>query len=142
MAIFLDSSIIFYKKQDSDKFREFQDLIAGTEILVINDLVRLEVLQGINYKNANSHKKFIKLFQDRFEVKEINRDIYEMAVKIDRVLKSKGITLKEGKTKDVAGVIDIINFCTSKYYGCEVAHNDRDFDRLKEIDLAEYMGEE
>ncbi len=130
MTVFLDSSIIFYKKQDTAKYKEFEDLIKSDNILIINSLVRLEVLQGINYKDANLHKKFIKLFGDRFEIKEINRDIYEMAIRIDRVLKSKGITLKKGKTKDVAGVIDIINFCTSKYYQCEMAHNDKDFDKL------------
>ena len=56
-----------------------------------------------------------------------------MSMKIDRFVKSKGITLKQGKTNDTAGVIDIINFCTAKYYNCDIHHNDKDFDKLEEI---------
>ena len=130
---FLDSSIVFYKKQDSAKYQEFADLISGEDILLVNNLVKLEVLQGINYKENAQYDKFVKLFKNRFEIKEINKDIYEMSMKIDRLIKSEGITLKQGKTKDTAGVIDIINFCTAKYYNCEIHHNDKDFDKLEDV---------
>ena len=133
MKKFLDSSIIFYKKQEGDKYKEFVDLIQSNDILVVNNLVKLEVLQGINYKNRPQYDKFIRLFEKRFEIVQINQDIYNMAMQIDRLIKSKGITLKQGKTKDVAGVIDIINFCTAKYYGCEIYHNDGDFDNLEKV---------
>ena len=133
MKKFLDSSIIFYKKQDTDKYKEFVNLIQSNDILVVNNLVKLEVLQGINYKNRPQYDKFIKLFEQRFEIVQINQDIYNMAMQIDRLIKSKGITLKQGKTKDVAGVIDIINFCTAKYYGCKIYHNDGDFDNLEKV---------
>ena len=130
---FLDSSIIFFRKSQQPKYKEFVELISSDKILVINDLVRLEVLQGINYKDENLYKKFVKLFNSRFEIKEINQEIYKMAIKMDRALKSKGVTLKQGKTKDIAGVIDIVNFCTAKYYECEIFHNDDDFDKIEEI---------
>lgn len=133
MKRFLDSSIVFYKKQNSDKYDEFVSLILGKDILLINNLVKLEVLQGINYKEDAQYQKFVKLFKNRFEIKEINQEIYEMSIIMDRLVKSKGITLKQGKTKDTAGVIDIINFCTAKYYSCQIHHNDKDFDRLEEI---------
>jgi len=135
---FLDSSIVFYRKQDNNKYNEFASLISGNDILLVNNLVKLEVLQGINYKDNSLYEKFIKLFQKRFEIKEINKDIYEMSMKMDRLLKSQGITLKKGKTKDIAGVIDIINFCTAKYYNCEIHHNDKDFDKL-EIMYKEFL---
>ena len=128
---FLDSSIIFYAKQNSDKYKEFASLISGQDILLVNNLVKLEVLQGINYKNNELYEKFVKLFENRFVIEEINKDIYEMSMKMDRLIKSKGITLKQGKTKDMAGVIDIINFCTAKYYDCQIHHNDADFDKLE-----------
>lgn len=130
---FLDSSIIYFKKSNDTKYEEFKNLISSDRILIINDLVRLEVLQGINYKDENLYKKFVKLFDSRFEVKEINKEIYRMAREIDRRLKSEGITLKRGKTKDVAGVIDIVNFCTAQYYECELFHNDEDFIKIKKI---------
>jgi len=133
MKKFLDSSIIFYKKQDSDKYKEYANLIVSNDILVVNNLVKLEVLQGINYKSKAQYDKFVRLFEDRIEIVQINQDIYNMAMKIDRLIKSKGITLKQGKTKDVAGVIDIINFCTAKYYDYEIHHNDKDFDNLEKV---------
>ncbi len=130
---FLDSSIIYFKKSNDTKYHQFVELIASDRILIINDLVRLEVLQGINYKDKNLYEKFVKLFDSRFEVREINKDIYQMAVVIDRHLKAEGITLKKGKTKDVAGVIDIVNFCTAKYYECKIFHNDDDFNKMEEV---------
>ena len=133
MNSFLDSSIIYFKKSSDAKYEEFKNLIASDKILIINDLVRLEVLQGINYKDKNLYKKFVRLFDSRFEVREINKDIYQMAITIDRHLKAEGITLKKGKTKDVAGVIDIVNFCTAKYYECEIFHNDEDFNKIEEV---------
>ena len=133
MQKFLDSSIVFYNKQkDNPKYDEFVELIGSSEILIANNLVKLEVLQGINYKNQAQYDKFLKLFNERFEIKQINQSIYEMARALDRFLKSQGVTLKQGKTKDVAGVIDIINFCSAKYYECQLHHNDKDFDTLEE----------
>ena len=133
MNSFLDSSIIYFKKSNDVKYHQFVELIASDRILIINDLVRLEVLQGINYKDKNLYEKFVKLFDSRFEVREINKDIYQMAINIDRLLKAEGITLKKGKTKDIAGVIDIVNFCTAKYYECEIFHNDDDFNKMEEV---------
>ena len=40
-------------------------------------------------------EKFVKLFENRFVIEEINKDIYEMSMKMDRLIKSKGITLKQ-----------------------------------------------
>lgn len=130
---FLDSSIIYFRKSNDAKYQEFKNLISSDKILIINDLVRLEVLQGINYKDKKLYEKFVKFFDSKFEVKEINREIYQMARDIDRKLKAEGITLKAGKTKDVAGVIDIVNFCTAKYYGCEIFHNDNDFIKIEKV---------
>jgi len=130
---FLDSSIIYFRKSNDAKYQEFKNLISSDRILIINDLVRLEVLQGINYKDENLYKKFVKLFDSRFEIKEINREIYKMAREIDRKLKAEGVTLKKGKTKDIAGVIDIVNFCTAKYYECEIFHNDNDFEKIEGV---------
>jgi predicted nucleic acid-binding protein len=130
---FLDSSIIYFRKSNDAKYQEFKNLISSDRILIINDLVRLEVLQGINYKDENLYKKFVKLFDSRFEVKEINREIYKMAREVDRKLKAEGVTLKKGKTKDIAGVIDIVNFCTAKYYECEIFHNDNDFEKIEGV---------
>jgi predicted nucleic acid-binding protein len=130
---FLDSSIIYFRKSNDAKYQEFKNLISSNRILIINDLVRLEVLQGINYKDENLYKKFVKLFDSRFEVKEINREIYKMAREVDRKLKAEGVTLKKGKTKDIAGVIDIVNFCTAKYYECEIFHNDNDFEKIEGV---------
>ena len=133
MNSFLDSSIIYFKKSNDTKYHKYKELIASDRILIINDLVRLEVLQGINYKDKNLYKKFVKLFDSRFEIREINKDIYQMVIKIDRLLKAEGVTLKKGKTKDIAGVIDIVNFCTAKYYECEIFHNDDDFNKMEEV---------
>jgi predicted nucleic acid-binding protein len=130
---FLDSSIIYFRKSNDAKYQEFKNLISSDRILIINDLVRLEVLQGINYKDENLYKKFVKLFDSRFEIKEINREIYKMAREVDRKLKAEGVTLKKGKTKDIAGVIDIVNFCTAKYYECEIFHNDNDFEKIEGV---------
>ena len=130
---FLDSSIIYFRKSNDAKYQEFKNLISSDRILIINDLVRLEVLQGINYKDENLYKKFVKLFDSRFEIKEINREIYKMAREIDRKLKAEGVALKKGKTKDIAGVIDIVNFCTAKYYECEIFHNDNDFEKIEGV---------
>ena len=130
---FLDSSIIYFRKSNDAKYQEFKNLISSDRILIINDLVRLEVLQGINYKDENLYKQFVKLFDSRFEIKEINREIYKMAREVDRKLKAEGVTLKKGKTKDIAGVIDIVNFCTAKYYECEIFHNDNDFEKIEGV---------
>lgn len=117
--IFVDSTVIIDYLNGIDNWQvEKLDSILGKEVVVIDDFILTEVLQG--FKSDNDYKK-AKLILNEFPILNILGE--EMAIKSAdnfRFLRKNGITIR--KTIDVI----IATFCIEN--NLELLHNDRDFE--------------
>ena len=127
MKYFFDSSVLIdltkNNKEVIEKIKKLSD--EKDSELYTNNLVRLEVLRGINFYSSQKYKT-VKNTLSSFVILELNDEIYDKAVNFLRFCKKIGLTLK-GKCE----AIDFLHFITAKHYDLEIISNDKDFDKLE-----------
>lgn len=124
--VLVDTNVLINLFQKNITHPKLQEVLESDKDIVITNLIYIEFLRGINY-NHKRHYLQMREFLNNLEILQVNRDIYNMAIDLNRFCKSKGVTLK-GKCE----VIDFINFCSAKHYNLKTITNDRDFDILEE----------
>ncbi len=134
MKYFIDTNLIIdlieKKAKDNckDKIIELKNKLKDSDNeFFINRLVIVETLRNTSLKKTKIYQK-LKDTLEAFTQIDITPEIYEQAIDLSRLCRSKGVVLKGS-----CEAIDFIHFITAKFYDLELLSCDKDFAKIDEV---------
>lgn len=124
MAVLVDSSLWVHQLRRSGDARKRASvhalLLAGTACWC--PVVRLELWRGVA---TDADRRVLKRYDALLPAYDITPEVWSRAVELADRGRSAGVTVP---------IADLLVFACAKVHGLELAHDDRHFDQLAQID--------